>query len=299
MTQSGFGSGSFGGMPFGTGLPLASVFQLAALDVWRENALRLTFTEPPRYTQLGSPNDAADPRRYTLSPVPGSTGRDGEPARPVSIARVDAVAGAEGRVLELWTDRPLSPYPAAYELAVSGLVSATTTVPLPAFAVGFPGLHKGIPPLVPEFVLDNRDIANPQTRQGIFDPLPVEEGQALDPLLGTFPVDSRGDLAFDEGLAGYKKRVMRRLTTRRGKFAHLPNYGVSILQSVKQLARAGVRETLASEAESQIRQEPETVDVSVSLIVDEQKPNLSRYRIRARTSFGELPNFDTPITFGA
>ena len=117
----------------------------------------------------------------------------------------------------------------------------------------------------------------------------------MEELLDKFQADSQGDLAFDEGLTSYRKRVFRRLTTKKGKFAHLPDYGVSVPSSVKQLGRAGVREQLAVDAEVQIKREPETVAVSVAIV--ETQPEIYSYRIRARTSFGKTINFDVPTSF--
>lgn len=294
---AGFGTGPFGTMPFGTSMPLTNPLQIESLLAVRENLVRVIFNIPPRFTQLKDPNDASDPDRFIITPVDGTFGRDDEPTRPVTVIVVEQSEGLDGAGLDLILDRPMSPEPGRYSLNISGLVSAIDETPFPTTTLQYTALFKGLVPLVPEFIINNRDIANPQTRQGIFDPLPVEEGQDLDALLGTFPEDSQGDLAYDEGLAGYKKRVMRRLTTRKGRYSHLPNYGVSMLTSIKQLSRAGLREFLADEAEQQIRQEPETVDVSVVLVVDETNPALSRYRVRARAAFGTMPDFDVPLSF--
>jgi hypothetical protein len=181
-------------------------------------------------------------------------------------------------------------------LAIEGLVAAETLDPMATQQFELLALFKGLVTPTPEFIINNRDIANPQTMAGIFDPLPIEQGQDLDALLGTFREDSQGDIAFDEGLAGFKKRVMRRLTTKKGRFSHLKNYGVSTIASVKMLSRAGLREFLADEAEDQIRQEPETVDVSVSIVVDDARPDMARYQVRIKSSFGELPEFALPVS---
>lgn len=296
VALAGYGTGSFGTLPFGTAVAGPIPLELESVLAVRENVVRVTFNVAPRYTQLLDPNDASDARRYDYVPVAGTQGRDGEPTRPASVIVVEQVDGFDGTVLDLILDRPMSPEPGQYELTISGLVSSVGEVPLVDTIVVVTALFKGITPPIPEFIINNRDIANPQTRQGIFDPLPVAEGQELDPLLGTFPEDSQGDLAFDEGLAGFKKRVMRRLTTRRGRFSHLPNYGVSTITSIKQLARPGIRETLADEAEQQISQEPETVSVSVELVVGE-RPEVTFYRVRVRTNFGQHPDMDIPLSF--
>lgn len=294
--SAGFGTGPFGTMPFGTALSPSATLVIESILALRENMFQVAFNVPPRFTQLRDPNDASDPRRYVARLVPG-TGRDGNPAKPVRVIMVEQEPGTDGAVLNLWLDRPMSPEPCQYDLTISGLVSATGYIPLDPVTERVIAVFKGIVPLIPEFIINNRDLSNPQSRHGIFDPLPVEEGQNLDKLLGTYPSDSQGDVAFDEGLAGVRKRVMRRLTTRKGKFAHLPNYGVSTIASIKQLSRAGLREFLAEEAEQQIRQEPEVVDVSVVIVVDESRPDMARYQVRVRTNFGQMPNLDVPISF--
>jgi hypothetical protein len=283
-------------MPYGTSMPAGVALDLLEVLAIRENVIRVRLNVSPKFTMLGDPNDASDARRYTVVPVVGSTGRDAEPTRPVTVIAVEQV-NDEGTILDLILDRPMSPEPGEYDVTLSGLVTAVGEIPMLDTTRRYTALFKGLVPLIPEFIINNRDIANPQTRSGIFDPLPVVENQELDALLGTFREDSQGDIAFDEGLAGYRKRVMRRLTTRKGKFAHLPNYGVSMMTSIKQLARAGIREFMAEEAESQIRQEPETVDVSVALVVEAAHPDITRYRIRARTNIGQLPDFNVPLSF--
>lgn len=287
-----FGTGSFGTGSFGTGVAVPSFSRVLAL---RENVLRLTCTEAPRYTRLLGPGDASDPRRYTVVPVEGSVGRDGEPARAVAVIATEQVA-PDGLELDLWLDRPMSPEPALYRLTVQGLVVANTLLPFPTAELDYVAVFKGVPSFIPEDAINNRDIANPQSFTGL-ENLPVAEGQDAQRLLGRFPTDDAGDLAIDQGLVGYRKRVYRRLTTRKGNFSHIPNYGVTVLANLKQLARAGLREFLAEEAETQIRQEPETVAVSVSLVVDPNFGDVARYRVRARTRFGQQPDFNVPVSF--
>lgn len=100
-----------------------------------------------------------------------------------------------------------------------------------------------------------------------------------DQTLGTFRVDGSGDIANDVGLASYQKRCIRRLTTRRGRFAHLPNYGTDVAGSIKTLNRPGTREALALQAEDQLRQEPETVSARVNVVIDPQHPELAYFRV--------------------
>ncbi len=293
---AGFGIGPFGSMPFGTSMPPETPIELLGLLAIRENVIRLEFNVPPRFTRLLDPTDASDPRRFTVVEVDGTVGRNGLAVRAVRVIQVERVNPA-GTLLDIILDRPMSPEPALYDVTLTGIVSDFSGDPLPSTTARVVALFKTVPPLVASFAFNGRDIANPQSRVGIYDPLPVAEGQDLDSLLGTFPLDSQFDLAFDEGEAGYRKRVYRRLTTRKNGFKHLPGYGVSMLESLKQLQRVGIREFVAEEAESQIRLEPETVSVSVEIFVPPDALSVARYRIRARCSFGDVPNFEVPLAF--
>lgn len=292
----GFGSSPFGTLPFGTSLSLTAPPSMVLLSVLaiRENVVRLVFDVPPKWTGTFGPNDASDPLHYTVSAVAGSSGRDGDPTRPVTVVLVEQVG--DGSTLDLILDRPMSPEPGQYQLDISGLVPEGGGAEF-STSVQYLALFKRVIPLTVELMLNNRDLSNPQSRSGIYDPLPVASGQQLEPLLGTYPIDSTGDIARDEGLPGYKKRVIRRLTTRKDRFAHLPGYGVGILDDVKQLARPGLRERKADEAEDQIKQEPETVSVRVAVVVDQQRPDIAYYRINAKATFGRVPTFDVPISF--
>lgn len=138
-----------------------------------------------------------------------------------------------------------------------------------------------------------RDLANPQTLRGA-----VASGVALPDaaaLLGTFRVDAQGDYAFDEGVETIRKRVVRRLVTMRGGFAHLPNYGVGIPALGKRLAVAATLAAVAADAESQILSEPDVAEVSVRPVIDPRAPGLVRFQVRVRTKEGKPTEFDVPF----
>lgn len=99
--------------------------------------------------------------------------------------------------------------------------------------------------------------------------------------LGKFQTDETGDLATVQGLRAYSDRVFRRLSTRKDKFGHLPGYGTLFAAYSKQLARTGVKELLALDAEEQIRQEPETTSVSVIVRQDPNHPEVAYYDVFA------------------
>lgn len=285
----GWGSEHWGGDPWGSGAGLASQLQLVLALAVRENVVRLTFDQGVLFTGVFDPGDAAAMARYSLVTVDG-TGIDGEPVRPVFPIVAELVAGSGQRVIDLSVDRPFSHWPCRYRVSVNGILSLTGALLVAGSSLIFDGVHHALPALQPDLVIAARDIANPQTRSALFDPLPITDSPLA---LGAFPTDATGDYAFDEGAVSYKKRVIRRLITRRGRFAHLPNYGVGILASVKQLARQGVREALAAEAESQIRQEPETIGVKVTIKVES---GIAFYQVRAKCKFGDVDT-TVPVPF--
>src|SRR5262249_45593292 len=150
-------------------------------------------------------------------------GSDGQPPRPVTAIVVERapVAGSQGAQLDLTLDRSLSPYPARYAVSCTLLRAAASGAPLApgSTSLAFDGL--AVPP--PSPVLADAatvgDFANPQTVDAISQTGYLPPEAAL--LLGTFPVDGTGDYGLDQGLRSYKKRVVRRLTTMQGAFAHL------------------------------------------------------------------------------
>ncbi len=257
---------------------------LSALAV-RENVVRLEFDVAPYFSSVLDPGDGSDPARYAITPDPSSRGNDGFPPRSVFVAMAQ-LSGPTS--IDIWTDRKLSPFPAVYEVTVNSLLDAATLGNLNIYRATFLGLRAGRPSPQPQNVISNADIANPQTFRGALGSLSVPS----DALLGTLPVDETGDLAKDEGLESYRKRVLRRLSTKKDRYLHLPGYGVLAVSSVKMLARPGTIQSIAADAEEQIRQEPETVDVRVDVVT---QGSLAFYRIKVRCSFGQTVDLLAPI----
>lgn len=281
-----FGSGKFGVTPWGGYAFVAPSTQamLIAAEAIRENVVLLTFTEPMYFSRWLDPGDASQVSHYGISPDMNSVGIDGLPPRAVFPGKVVKPFDSDGTMLELWLDRAMSPTGALYRVTVSNIVAVSGN-PLLTTSATFNGVRQGLPQVVIDAIVGNRDFANPQsTSAGI---------SLTNNDLGKYHYDSTGDIGIDQGLVSYKKRVFRRLTTRKGAFRHNPSYGVLIPNSVKRLARANLVDSIAADAEDQIRQEPETVKVSVR-IVPATTPGLYVYRVTAQTTFGDLTH-DVPV----
>lgn len=291
-----WGGGPWGVTPWGGGL-----VTLGATDFWllsavavRENVVRLTFSRSVYWSQWHDPGDGSRASYYSVAEVTGTVGIDGNPARAVAVAEVRRAVDdplALVTQVDVVTDRMFSPQGARYVASVANLISVTGTPIDPAHSsFEFDGVYRGLPRPLPDMQLSAADIANPQSLSALLDPLPVTTDDAM---LGTYQTDVTGDYAQDEGMTSLRKRIIRRLTTRKGAFAHMPDYGVLMPANVKQLARAGLRQAIAADAEQQVMREPEVVSASVQLVVDGP---VTRFVVKARTAFGT--GLDLSVPFG-
>lgn len=290
----GWGGSPWGLSPWGVGGP-----GLMLIDARprRENVVRLYFNVAPYFSGVLDPTDASSRFRYAVVPVQGSVGGDGLPPRVVlpAVPLVGDVAGAAGSVIDLTLDRRMSPYPARYLVSVNGLrtVAGATLVP-GSTSLPFDGLAAATVPQDPSLVSAGRDIANPQSQLSLGDNVPI----GATPILGSYQVNSSGDYATDRGLASYRKRVVRRLAASFGGFAHLPGYGLGATSKIKLLDRGGTAEALASQAEVQIKQEPETASVKVTVERSATNPNVTVLRIKATTLAGGHVDMGVPFPGG-
>lgn len=294
--MSGFGSGGFGSVPWGSGsgpdLELLSAMAIA------ENVVRLGFDQPVYISRLLDEADASVPAHYTFVPDIGTVGWDGQAPRRVDAVSADLARGPDGLVIgsgklvDVVLDRPMTPYPAKYLAVVDHLLSADLVSSLDHAVLEFDAIYKTLQAPTLEVAIPVKDIANPQDKSALLDPVPDPN----DPLnLGTFVVDDTGDVGFDEGITSLKKRILRRLVTRPSAFAHLPGYGIGIPLQGKRLAQPAVIAKLTADAEAQIALEPEVAKVRVRALQDVQNPNLVRFSILVRTRTGGAQRLDVPF----
>lgn len=295
MTQpiAGWAGNGWGAGPWGAGVEPLELVEARPI---RDNVVRLVFNTGVRFTGILDPNDASNTDRFQINAV-ADTDVDGDTPRAVAPAliAVAEVAGSRGSQLDVTVDRTFTSFPARYTVSVNQLRSTTDGLLVPGKTEAeFDGLVGFRPPPRRDLAVPSRDIANPQTREALLDPLPVTDDELI---LGTIPTDETGDYAFDEGITNFKKRVFRRLITSRGSFAHLNAYGVGVPDHLKKLGRRSVREELASEAEKQILEEPESERASVVIIPDARQPGLYRMQIRVKaTKISSQPiNMDVPF----
>jgi hypothetical protein len=258
-----------------------STVALSAVLAPSENVVRLVFTSPPFFSGLLEPTDASSAAHYSVAAVAGTFGLDGTPARAVTVVSVaqNLAVDPTGATLDLTLDRPMTPAYAQYVVSATGLAdsSGNPMAPDPQSS-GFVSNYRQIVPPSRE-ATPSRDIANPQDGTAQQAPRPIS--------LGTFNVDDTGDYALDQGLTSLKKRILRRLVTAVGGFAHLPGYGVGIPAMGKKLARAAVLSKKAADAQAQILLEPEVATCSVTTKIDPEFPGLVFFLVNVQTKTGQ------------
>lgn len=286
-----WGAGAWGGEP--------GPFVLQDVIAYRENVIRLAFGKPVYFSKILDPLDGSAVAKYTVGIVPGSMGLDGNIVRPVTAIHVDQPGIADdiapaalGRIVDVYLDRPMTPYPAIYTITVEDLLSADMMDLLVPTTVQVQAVYKQIQPPQVNTARPSRDIANPQTLSAALDPIP----DPLSPFtLGSIRVDDSGDYAFDEGIVNLKKRVLRRLVTARGAFAHLPTYGVGIPQNAKKLGSPIFVQALAADAQAQIATEPDVAKCLVKPVIDPNTPGLVRFQVIVQPKVGQPAKFDVPF----
>jgi hypothetical protein len=285
---AGYGSGGWGG-PATTPLSLLSAVAVG------ENVVQLTFSGPVYFSGLLDAPDGSSRKRYQITPVAGSTGMDGTAAKPIGVAAaaVAMVPGLlVGQVVNLTTDRPMTPNPARYSIECNGLFAADRVTPLSASAntAPFTSVFKVLQPPQQETLSPRGDIAMPQSLEAIQTGGVEPSGVSL----GSFVV-ANGDYATQGGLVEYKERCYRRIYTKRDGFLHLAGkkYGAGLLGYGKALGTAAKRAELQGHIEQQVGMEPETAAVSCKTVPKPGNPGEMYMVLLARTKFG------TPLKIAA
>lgn len=260
-----------------------------------DNTLRLYFSLPVYYSGILDAQDASEIGFYSVSEVAGGVGIDGNPIRPVTgvFAQLPTDGSpVDGSIIDLVLDRPMTPWPVQYTVSVSGLKGASGGNTFAPQSYTLYAVYRQLSQPTLEQAVPSRDYANPNTTQSMQDSLVANNGAFN---LGVYVVDSTGDYAFDSGNTSLKKRVVRRLVTRKGRFAHLPNYGVGVPSYGKLLNRASTRTQIASDAETQIALEPDVSSVTVSIVNDPTVPSLVRFNMVIIPKVGNPQRLSVPF----
>jgi len=294
-----WGYGAWGGGSWGGGPGLSALSFVDAQPI-RENVVRVQFSTLVYLTGLFDAPDAAITNKWQVNATAGTAGLTGDAARPVSVVQVALAVSPDdgiteqqvGQFVDLFLDRPMTPFPAQYDVSWSNIFSADLTTST-AGTFRMLAAYRLIAPPTTDSPKPARDFANPQVLSAAAEALPNPTGDPL--ALGTFGYGADGDYAFDQGTSSLKKRVIRRLVTKKNAFAHLPGYGVGVPDYSKQLGVAATLAMLRADAEIQIKQEPDVAQAKVATIIDASVPGLVWFRVTVKPRAGNVQRFDIPF----
>jgi hypothetical protein len=263
----------------------------------RENVVRVGFDALVQFTGLLEASDASRPELWAMTPQVQTIGLSGDHARPVSVVRVelstvdDGIVEADvGKYVSLVLDRPMTPWPAMYDVSWTDIYEEGLG-DLTSGASSLMAVYRMLERPQIEVPRISRDIANPQTTGAALESV-VDAGLAT---LGTFGTDAAGDYATDQGTASLKKRIVRRLVTRKNAFAHLPGYGVGIPDAAKQLGTTAILTGLRADAESQVLLEPDVARARVVIVTNSDSPSIVRFRVFVQPKVGNPLAFEVPF----
>lgn len=261
----GFGSEFFGD-PMGGGGPL----HVLAARAIESQTVRVALSEEPVHVSPSGINDALNPSNYAFSVDSGLATSPvcvGVGARLVQGPILGVPSGDWG--VDVHTDKALV-QGITYRVTLANVQSRTggdlgAPYSQPFFGVAKITIRRPLPRKV-----DLTDVAN-------------------DPFDGGFAFDDSGDLGIDGGINGLRKRMLRRASTPKDAFSHLPGYGCG-LRLKKNFSPAQIT-ALRTDLRTQILQEPEVADVAVT--VTQPAPGLVFVVMRARTKAGAIVDAST------
>lgn len=230
------GGGTFGTIPFGTmGTGLMAATQLSLTSV------RVDFFQVPAPQILSAfrVSDALNASNWTVEVL--------EPFGAFTpLAQTVTQVGEKS--VEVFLDANLTP---GTLYRITSLALNTLGQPLLCPEADFRTFARRVIDLG-----DFTDLANPYLVQDA----PVEDP----PPLGTNQITDRGDLALDFGRSYLRKRVFRRMSTERGGFYHLPNYGIA--EPLKGVSTPDSVRRYRKQAENQIKREPDVRRVRATAV---------------------------------
>lgn len=268
----GYGQEHYGD-PMGSGGPLHIVRARAV----RGQVVRVVYDEEPLHRSAVGSNDALNPANYSFEAVNGVLYGSAAGATPTLLALgVDegvvrgptlGVQAGDECALDVHVDKPLV-VGMVYRVTVRNVKSRFGGILGAPYSATFSGIVAMAAMAVP--------------RQ------PPALDWANNPALGNWTIDSGGDISTDAGLNNLRKRIFRRMTTPRGAFSWMPDYGAG--RGLKEVASLGQLQGLRSEIVEQVKREPEVESVTVNLTL--QAIGVLQISTRVQTKQGETVSLD-------
>jgi len=257
----------WGGMPWGLGPwgGFGGATYISNAYAVSTNTVRVIVAGNPQVISEWTPGDALNPACWTVELTAG-----GKTWTVIQVEQRQAAAGALPAVFDLFVLEVLESALVEHMVAASGVVDLGGFPINSAFA--FPGV-------IDEAVLPEKEAAarNLAVRDLANPPFISEEYTG-----GTLRITAAGDYQNEEGTALVRKMIWRRLTTFKGAFFHLPEFGLAL--SPKSLLTTSDLIKLKGEVERQAMREPEVEAVKASITLSSTGALTVELRVRVRPS---------------
>lgn len=233
------------GDPYGVGGPL-KVVRARAVEA---QTVRIVFDEPPRALVRSATNDALNPLNYQVAIIAG----EGTAPHVVGVKK-DLVPAPAAAVVEdpetgvdVQVDRPLV-------IGVEYRIRAFNLVAKAGGALGTPDSANF------QGILDIAQVRSPERPDEFsdfkFDAFATDNSAYI--------FNDAGDIAVHRGIENIRKRVLRRVTTPKNAYRHLPGYGTSFAAHKAPMSVSNLA-PLKQDMLAQVRSEPDVLDASIQL----------------------------------
>jgi hypothetical protein len=259
---------SYGGAPGGGSWSFwLLIFSVEEGDQSTLNSVDIVFSWEPKHIDPNDPADGINLANYVV------TG----PVSPFPSRLLQSVVYQGDDTLRLFFDGQLVPGEIyGIQLANVEAIGGSPLTPDPS-SFTFTAFGASTQPVPLERQpAEQWDIRNPQTAAD------APQGAAL----GTFVIDDDGDLGVESRRRYLRKRIFRRLLTKKGANVLEPDYGLDYeakgLQTPARLRR------LQQDAETQLRREPNVTGVRVAVGQDAFEPGIVVLTVRVFDEFGDF-----------
>jgi len=267
-----YGIAPYGTSPYGCVVADLSISNAVAIST---HVVRVTLTKAPQALSASLLGDVLNPTTWRVS--------RGDTSQSFTVLLISKVSNFvwDIRVLEKFASRN-----------VTHTVSSATLLDVGGSLLDVPRSRVFAGILSAAASTPERKAA--KRKQGIRDLNNPPAPTGSNSVSGSLVINSEGDYQLHDGPDFIRKLIFRRLTTAKGAFWHLPNYGVGL--KVKEPIPGTELVKLRAEIERQIKLEPEVGGVTVTV---RQSANSLSILVRATLRpTGQQVSFPLQVPFG-
>lgn len=232
----GFGISAYGLGPYGS---VAAVTTITVIEAWAisTHGVRVGLSSEPLHSDTYADGDALNPTSWQI--VNADTGH---------AITVVAAEMFDTTQVDLTTLDALGDHLETHAVTAVGLLSIDGFVVTDPLSATFLGVVQTIDPIESVRSEDFRD------RDLAAQPFQSTRGTGAG---GALSIAADGDFETESGLSLTRKLVLRRLSTRRGAFRHLPQFGIEGFAEKEPIVSSSDLSTRLREIEDQALQEPD------------------------------------------